>query len=350
MSANIREIISALAFRKQANISTLPGAANFFTLSRTNDSTAEINPGTEDDALDLGKGNEWANNVFPLAVDVNVPYEKYASSEIFAYLGAFGLGSFAKTTPDTGVIRYTCVPLNPVTQGIELPYTAYVEAVRQGGSAVMDRAAIGCVVQDWGFELNSGTGRQNAKVSFNLVGCGLVAQPSGVTIPAAFVEHGLNAGSAAITILSQNYITLKRFVNLRFNWANNIRLEQGLFPGSGLDDNGFQYRGRLENGDRSVSMEFQVRLANGSTEAANLLAQTEGTAVISLTGAEIGSTGIHHSMTLTLHRVRVSAAVVGNDNGLLTINVTLRVLYHATNGLLTLVVDTEQDNIGAAAA
>ncbi len=348
-TANVRELISCLAFRKQADIATLPGAPNFFTLSRTNDSTASIDPKTEDDALDIGKGNEWANNVFPLNVDVAVPYEKYASSEIFAWLAAFGLGSVVKTTPDTGVLRYTGVPLNPVTGGIELPFTAYIEAIRQGGSAILDRAAVGCVVGDWGFEINSGPGRQNAKVTFNLVGSGKVTQPSGVVIPAAFVEHGLNAGSASLTILGSDYVTLKRFVNLKFAFQNNVRADQGLFPGSGIDGNGFQVRGRLENGDRAVSCDFQVRLEAGSSEADDLLAQTEGTAVIGLTGAVIGATAYNHDVTLTMHRVRISSAVVGNDNGIVTINVSLRGLYHATNGLLTLVATCEQDNIGSAA-
>lgn len=348
-TANIRELISALAFRKQADISTLPGAANFFTLSRTNTALATVDPKTEDDALDIGKGHEWPNNVFPLNVDGSVPYEKYASSEIFAFLGAFGLGTSVKTVPEAGAFTYTCTPLDPVTGGIELPFTAYIEAIRQGGSALVDRALVGSVIQDWGFELNSGAGRQNSKVTFNLAASGKVTQPSGVTIPAAFVEHGLNAGSAAITILGQNYITLKRLVSLSFQWQNNIRLEQGLYPGSGVDGNGFQIRGRLENGDRAVSCNFKVRLESTSTELANLLSQTEGTAVISLTGALITGTTFH-GMTLTLHRVRISAAVVDDDQGIVTVSVTLRPLYHSSNGLLTLAATCELDNIGAAAA
>ena len=344
-TANIRELKAALAFRKQADIATLPAVANFISFSKSNDALATVDPRTEDDALDLGKGNEFPNNVYPMDVLASVQYEKYASSEIFAYLGVFGLGTFVKSTPDTGAYRYTCTPL---ASGIELPYTAYVEAIRQGGSSLVDRALVGCVVSDFGFEMNSGPGRQNAKVTFTLQGSGRVTQPSTITIPAAYVEHGLNAGSAAITILGSDYVSLKRFVSLSFQAQNNIRLDQGLFPGSGTNAQGFQVRGRLENGDRAFTISFKVRLEESSTELANLLAQTEGTAVFSLTGALITGT-TYHGVTITGHRVRISSAVVDNDQGIVTVSTQLRFLNHASNGMITLAATCAQDNIGAAA-
>jgi len=287
--------------------------------------------------------------VFPVNQDVAVPYEKYASSECLSYLAVFGLGKFTKTSPVGSSYLYTCTPLDPVTDGIELPFTAYVETIRQGGSALLDRAAVGCVVSEWGLELNSGPGRQNAKVRFNLMGSGIVTQPSTITMPSAFVEHGLNAGSAAITILGSNYVSLKRIVSLQFSWASNVRGDQGLFPGSGINANGFQTRGRLENGDRVATLNFKARLESSSTELANLLAQTEGTAVFSLQGALIsGST--YHGAVFTLHRVRISSAVVDDDQGIVTVSVQIRALKDETDGLITVAATCAQDNIGSAAA
>lgn len=348
MSANIREAVTALAYRKQADIATLPALANFWALAKSNAVLATVDPKTEDDAQDLGKGDEFANNVFPLATDASVPFEKYATSEVLAWLGCFGLGTVVKDSPDAGAYRYTCTPLDPITDGIELPFTAYVEAIRQGGSPIVDRALVGCVVGDFGIELNSGAGRQNAKVTFNLAGSGKITEPSGIAVPAAYVEHGLNAGSAAITIIGNDYVTLRDFVNLNFSWQNNIRLDDGLFPGSGTDADGFQIRGRLENADRVPSCKFKVRLRSGSDELTNLKAQTEGTAVFSLTGDLITGT-TYHGMSATMHRVRISSAVINDQNGIATVEVELRLLKHPTNGLLTLVATCEQDNIGEAA-
>ena len=80
-TANIRETRVALAFRHQADIATLPAAANFFSLSKTNAALAVVDPKTEDDAADIGKGDEFPNNVFPVNQDASAPYEKFASSE-----------------------------------------------------------------------------------------------------------------------------------------------------------------------------------------------------------------------------------------------------------------------------
>lgn len=347
-TSNIRETRVALAFRKQADIGTLPAVANFWSLSKSNNQLAIVDPKTEDDAQDLGKGDEFANNVFPVNQDATTAYEKFASSEILAYLGVFGLGTFVKDSPVVGSYRYTCTPLDPVASGIELPFTAYIEAMRQGGSAVFDRALVGCVVSDWGLDLNSGPGRQNARVRFNLIGSGKVTEPSTITIPASYVEHGLNAGSAAITILGSNYVTLKRIVSLSFGWASNVRADQGLFPGSGTNAQGFQIRGRLENGDRVPTLNFKCRLESSSTELANLLAQTEGTAVFSLQGALILTT-TYNGAVFTFHRVRISSAVIDDDQGITTVSVQMRALKHSSNGLLTIAATCEQDNIGSAA-
>jgi len=106
-------------------------------------------------------------------------------------------------------------------------------------------------------------------------------------------------------------------VSLETTWTNNLRLDQGFYPGSGTSDGG-QVRGRMENGDRASTLTFTVRMESTSTELAKLLAQTEGTAVITLQGALIaGST--YNSVTMTFHRVRIKSAVIGDDSGIVTI-------------------------------
>ena len=344
-TANVRETKIALSYRKQAALQVEAAAGNYWSLTKTNSALADITLNSEDDAQDIGKGNEFAANVYLTNWDARIPYEKFTSSEILAWLFAFGLGKYTETTPATGAHRYTCTPQAPITDGIELPQFTYVEAIRPGGSSLVDRASAGNVVESFSLKMASGPGRANCTLSMEFVGCGVIVEPSGVTVPAVTTEHFLNAGSATITILGSNYTTLKRLVSLDMGWSNNHRLEQGFFPGSGTN-NGGAVRGRMEFGDRKATLSFQVRLESSSTELDNLLAQTEGTAVIAMQGALItGST--FNDATITFHRVRIKAAVVGDDQGIVTVKVGCEPLYHSTNGLLTAVITTETAGIGA---
>lgn len=346
-SANIRETKIALSFRKQAALQ-VPAASsgNYWSLTKTNPALADITLNSETDAADIGKGHEFAENVYLTNWDARIPFEKFCSSEIMAQLFCFGLGKITKTNPGTGVYKYVCTPLDPVTDDIDMPVLTYVESIRQGGSALFDRAAAGCAVQSFGLNLASGPGRANARVNAELVGCGIIVDPSGITIPQTITEHFLNAGSAQITILGQNYVTLKRIVSLETSWGNALRLDQGFYPGSG-SDNGGAVRGRMEHGDRTVTLSWVARMASNSTELTNLLNQTEGTAVIALTGAHI--TGIYyHSISMTYHHVKIKTAVIGDDSGIVTIQTTAELLYDSSDGIVTFEAITGTDNIGSA--
>ena len=347
MPANIRETLIGISFRKQADLATLPGAANFWRVAKTNVQLADGSLVTESDALDVGKGDEFASNIYLLNWNAAIQLEAYMTSQKLAWAAVFGLGKFTKTTPEAGAYTYTCVPADPVVDGIDsLPFS-YVEQIRPGGSAVLDRAFVGCAINAFRMNLNSGLGRQNATLAVEAIGTGKQVQPSTITLPAPLAETSLNASSMALTILGTNYVSLKRIVSVESGFNNNVRADQGFFPGSGTD-NGAALRGRMERGDREITMSVTARFENGSTELTNILAQTEGTAVLSLTGALIAGT-TYHGCTLTLHKCRISAATVGESDGIVTVQINLTAMKHASNGVLTMVVTTNQDNIGAAA-
>jgi len=116
---------------------------------------------------------------------------------------------------------------------------------------------------------------------------------------------------------------------------------QGTTPGSF----GAAIRGRMEFGDREASLKFVARFENGSSELTKLRNQTTGTAVISLQGELISGTD-YHSLEVTFHKVAFRTAVVGDTDGIVTIEVECTPLWDATNGLLTAVAKTSQDNIG----
>ncbi len=96
-------------------------------------------------------------------------------------------------------------------------------------------------------------------------------------------------------------------------------------------------RGRMEVGDREGTFTFTARFVHGSTELAKLLAQTEGTIVMSL------SYDANNSLQLTYQRIVFSVAQIGDTDGIVTVQVTVQPLWHTTNGLLTAVAKCNTD-------
>jgi Phage tail tube protein len=199
------------------------------------------------------------------------------------------------------------------------PFT-YVEQVRDQPDSVVDRAAIGCVVNDWTVSLASGPGRANARVVANFVGTGNVDQPSAIVMPALIQEHFLNAASATIDINGVNYVLNKTFVSCDITWNNNVRLDEGFYPGSGTK-NGAAIRGRMEHGDRTCGFTFRARMEQGSPELVKLMSQTTGPATITLQGALIGGTD-YHGCRFFFPKVIFSMAQPEEQNGIITVNVT----------------------------
>lgn len=347
MSGNIRETKIAVSYRKQSAIGTAQTAANCWSLGKTNASLGSLQYGTEDNSGDIGiKSHEFATQLYKLGVDFSGSIESYLDSHWAAFAAAFGMGGIVKATPVAGAYQYTCNFQDPVTDGIELPSFTYVEAIRQGGSAILDRASVGNIISGWTISGNSGIGRQNSRIAINFVGSGKITEPSTITIPAETTPAPLSAGSVAITINSTNYVSAKTIVSYEFGIENALRTDAGYYPGSGTDANGYQQRGRLEFGNRSCFLRFVARFKNGSTELATLRGLTEGTAVISLTGSLIAGSS-YHGLTATFQRTTFRTAEVGEQDGLVTVAVDVLPLYHSSNGIFTMVATTNVDNIGS---
>jgi hypothetical protein len=348
--ANTQETLIGLSYKKQAAIGTgVSSTGDFWRLAKTNQALATVDPTTESDAADIGKGDEFARNLFPLVQNTSVPVEGYLTSQKLALFTNFALGKTTKTTPAAGAYLYTSIMSNPVVDGIEPPLITYVEQIRPGGSAVLDQALLDMAINSMSIKMASGAGRQNATISAELVGSGRVTDPSSITLPSALTENSLNVGGFGITVNGVNYVSERSFVDCDFGVNKNIDLEAGLYPGSGTTSAGFQVRGRMEHGIRSLSFRFKVRFSNGSTEKASLLAQTIGTVVLSWQGSLItGST--YHGGTITLHKTIISSAVVQDSGGKVVIECQVTPIVHPSNGLVTAAIITNQDNIMAAAA
>jgi hypothetical protein len=323
--ANIRETKIAFGFQPQADLETINTVAEMWSLTKVNPALAVVTPNTEDNAMDIGKGDEFPTEVFPVSMDTAIVLEKYVSSEILAWVFSFATGKVTKTGTALTGLTYSAVPSDPAVNCIDLPPFSWVEQIRPQPESVVDHALIGCVINDFTLTMESGPGRANCRLTVNCVGTGRYASPSAVVVPATTPEHFLNAASAGININGIDYVAAQSFISMEFRYNNNVRLPSGFYPGSGTQ-NGFAVRGRMEYGTRECTLSFVARAAKGSVEFNNLLDQTEGTAEITLTGAVIGAGPATHAMRIKSNRTQMSAVVNGEADGIVTVNCTVRFL------------------------
>lgn len=341
--ANIRETKIAFGFVPQADLATINTALQIWSMTKTNPALAVVTPVMEDDAQDIGKGDEFPTTVYPTNMDTGVAIEKYCSSEFMAWLFCFTTGKATKTTIGSG-FSYAAVPSDPVVDCINVPPFTYAEQIRPEPDSVVDRALLGMVINDFAIMLESGPGRANCRVAVNCVGTGSVTNPSGIVVPALQTEHMLNASGAAINIQGIDYVLEASFISAEFRWNNNIRLPSGYYPGSG-QQNGFAIRGRMEYGNREATLAFVARAAKGSQEFNNLMSLHEGPATLTVKGALIGVGPQNHLFTLNMPRTMMSAVVNGEADGIVTVNCTVRILKPTTGAYMSMTAMCEKDGI-----
>lgn len=326
--ARIQEQINALGFNAQADIATANVLADFQSLTKVNAALNGFKLNLDTDAPEMGKGHEFPTQTFMVNWDVAGQIEKYLSAEIAAWAMCFGLGHIVQTGSDPDYI-YTVTPIEPAVDGLELPYFSFIESIRQGGSAVLDRMAVGCALNSFTITIGSGPGRANAKITANFAGSGLMTTPSGIDVPSPnLAETLLYSGTLALSINGTNYVTSKNIISLEFGWNNNLMLDTGFYPGSGYETSATPasgaIRGRLEIGVRQASLKFTARFVNGSPELAALLAQTSGTAVFTL------SFDTHNSLEISFAEVTYSMADLGETGGLVTVAVECVPIFSTT--------------------
>lgn len=336
MATNIRQIKIGISKTKQTDIETKVTETDDFLVFRWNDPVVPIPQFiNESDENDLGKGSEFATQLFPSHKTGQFTLTGHLSSEKLAWAAVFGLGKFVKSGADP-TLTYTCNEYDPVADGIERPHCTIV--VQIPGSGV-DLAVVGCVVTGFRVTLRSGPGRDNAQIAIDFRMSGRDVQPSDVTLPAATTEHFLNAASLTGTVVGVDYVALKRFVNIEWGWQTETDEEGSIFPGSGTQD-GFAVAGRIEDTRRVPIFNMQARLAADSAELAALKAQTTGVVTIDQTSSAA------EEYLATFQKLGFETAEVGNANGIVTIQVTGRAMQHASNGVIDIVAETAIDDIG----
>lgn len=323
MAARVQNLILGLGKAKQADIATI--SASFVRFKKLNMDLTSTGFTTENDAVEVGKGNEFISpaGVFPVAYTPGNRIEKYSSAEFAVWAFAYALGG---VTEATGL--YTLVPIDPGTT-LELPYFSVVEQIPEGGGAAVDNAYIGCAIEEVTLEFSSGAGRATGKVTCSWIGSGKLTTPSSVTVPAVQSEFNMLSASMALAINGTNYVTNKNIVSGSFSWKNNLMEQMGFFPGSGLQ-NGAAIRGRLEIGARAVSCTFTARLVSGSPEYAALIAQTTGTFVLTMTYDAT------HTLTITCSSISYEVVNIVDVGGLVAVTVVVAVKQHASLGTVVI--------------
>jgi len=345
-SANINELRTAVGRVAQVDLVTQNPDAELISFTKLNATAHSPNLTTEDDAAEIGKGHEFAENVYPVNWDVSGSLDKYLSSQFVAWATAFCFGNVVTSTPEAGAYKHTCAMRDFTTAGIDMPSFTYAQKLRSSPNSVIDEAMIGCVISDLTLTLGSGPGRANSKLVVNFVGTGKHARPSGISaFPTAQTENALlSSGLTAITINGENYVTNKNIISLEMSLRNNPRLDSGFHPGSGTQD-AAAIRGRMEYGNREISLRFSARMTKDSTERAKLAAQNEGTCSLVITGAALALAS-NHKLEITGHRTRFSMAEVGEADGLVSINGEIKFLMHSSNGIITVATTTNLATVG----
>jgi hypothetical protein len=311
MAANVKELI--LAFSKTAQSAIGTQASDLIRVNTVGQDMADFEPVVEDDADEVGKGHEFAEESFLVAFNATRKLDVYCSAELLAVACAFGLGSGTSNTFN---------PINPVTDTneIELPTMTLAEAIRPTGTAVLNRTFLDMIVSKFSMDLKNGPGRANSKLVMDLVGSGKLG--SAVTFPTSKTQCNYQlSNSLTATIHGVNYVTEKNFESFQFEWDNNPRLDSGYFPGSGFQTDGDSssgaVRGRMEFGDRKLMCKFVTRLKATSTEFAKLTAQSAGTLAVGLSGAN--ST----SVAIAMPQIKYKTNKLDNTDGIVTVEVDI---------------------------
>ncbi len=327
MPARVQQLVLGLGQNKQSAIGT--AGSTFLRFKKLDTALTTPKPVFENDAAEIGKGNEFITQTFPSHYDVANRIEKYASAEFVTWACAYGLGN-ATVTGSSAPYTYTIVPIDPGTT-LELPYFSLVEQVSEGGGRAIDNLYVGCAVEDFTYQFSYGPGRASSKMTVNWVGSGLLTTPSAITVPSVVLENNMLAASMSLTVNGVDYVGTKRILSGSIGWKNNLLLNAGFFPGSG-EQNGLQVRGRMEIGARVPTFQFTARLLSTSTEYATLVAQTAGTATLSV---QHDSGNI---VTFTFPQLAFQMAENAEADGIVAVTVTGAPQFNTTQNTVLSVV------------
>ncbi len=329
MAIRIQEQLFGFGYKSQVAALTPNSTADLWRLSKLNTDIAFPELATENDAAEMGKGDEFATIEYETSWTTKGTMKKYLSSQFAQWLFSFGLGGITASNQYTSTI----IPQDPQQVGIELPYFSVLQQFRpsQPGGYAMDQMIIGCAIEEWSIDINSGPGRQASMATVNFIGMGKFSEPSGLTMPALTPEVLLPAASATVTINGIDYVATKNLLSLKITGKNNLNERQGFFIGSGTQNGAGTgaVRGRLEFQNRQYGLSFVTRLRKTSDEFAKLQSLTTGSAVVTLNG------GASDTLSITYPKVAYSSMTLQETDTLATLSIDCTCIKDPINGVLS---------------
>lgn len=320
MATRIQGLIFAVGKAKQSAFGT--ASASFIRFRKLDTNLPEILFNFEDDAGEIGKGDEFAGNVYPVNKDFQTTIEKYTTAQFVTWAWAYAMGGVSEATG-----TYTIIPLDPGTT-LQGPVFTTVAQLAEGGGMAVDKLFYDCAVEEVNCAFNYGPGRQSGKCTVAIVGSGKTLDPSAVVVPALGTEHHMLSASMVVTINGVDYVSAKTLLSCNIGWKNNLLTGPGYYPGSGTQDGG-AIRGRLEYGTRVPSFNFEARLGSASTEYTKLVGQTTGAATVTVS---FDST---HTVTWTMAKVQYKAVEYSNAEGIATVKVMVDPISNGTDPVVS---------------
>jgi len=275
---------------------------------------AEITKETRSDREAVGKGHEFATDLWEVARSLALTRVVDGSSYILGWLLAFTMGKVATDQPDPtyapNTYRHKFTFFDPDTEGTaQMPVTTIVEKVAAATALkryLLSMAISGLTITAEGFE--------HLSASADLIGSGKT-EDSTLSMPAIPSVSYLTSNNAVILLgdAAENITT--RIRSWSITLGNDPKEARGYFPSSGL------YRGRLEVGVRSAVPALVVDLAADSDLLDDFLSNTELVLDIKCEGDVIESTQ-KHTLQFEFPNLLYSAMPIDEADGVYTYGVT----------------------------
>jgi hypothetical protein len=303
-------------------------------------------PNMSDNAGLFGKGHEFATRNYLLSWDSRFRRSTFLTSKLAGWAFAFHTGNVTTTPLDAGppaAFSHVYEYQDPLGTGYygsgrQLPVTTIVEQVTSGLVRVFPSMLVSAL------EL-SGAMNDFCRISLDMIGSGMMTR-----IPATGVgSHTWPTGAAAnegerlrnTAMLFEEGPTGAPvdiscdIRSWRFRSEYSLAEDDGYCPGSGYltagDPESGQIRNKLEFLRRAVLLEFVVRAGSSVTLFTRLEGLVELEATITLTGADINTTGPDANMVIiNVPKMMYRAVPIGADGDIITYSVSTVIFYDDT--------------------
>lgn len=317
---------------------------NYKALLVSDQNLAKFTPITKDND-GFSTGSDFPTENYLTSWDVTVDHTLQVELDQVGRFLYMAMGAIATTTPVATVYQHVITPMPPFT-GRQLPLYSYVEKI---GNGALDQLFVGVGVERLTLR---GTGTDRLEMEVSLRGIGKRTSPSAINFtgvsnhvtPATNLRYLLNSQGVLkvrdySTLANEiNYSTGCRFRNWEITIENNLLADDGYCPGNPAfqttgDTTSGQVRNELLFGKRAYTMQFVVRVDTASDEFAAIQSQKQLDILIEATGAQIVS-GHNDRLAIHVPLAQYSAIDIGNENGIVTYQITPKILYDAANDVV----------------